>query len=35
MRKPFYGVYVGRGGSRVAYACHERLHKMLVKKKDI
>ncbi|KVI07107.1 probable protein phosphatase 2C 51 [Cynara cardunculus var. scolymus] len=25
----FYGVYDGHGGSRVAYACRERLHKLL------
>ncbi|CAH1445495.1 unnamed protein product [Lactuca virosa] len=31
----FYGVYDGHGGSRVAYACRERLHKLLATEMDI
>lgn len=31
----FYCVYDGHGGSRVAYACCEQLHKLLAIKMDI
>ncbi|KAL7606241.1 hypothetical protein Lser_V15G17218 [Lactuca serriola] len=31
----FYGVYDGHGGSYVAYACRERLHKLLAEEMDI
>ncbi|KAL4557010.1 hypothetical protein LXL04_035180 [Taraxacum kok-saghyz] len=31
----FYGVYDGHGGSRVAYACRERLHKLLAAEMNI